>query len=127
MLLLRKPYFHGNKNIHEYFVFFSQVKFIFGTLGKRKSINYLIAMETLLSCHSLGDVLICCICSLGEKTPDVRKSTRSRLYGGNGLPEHCCINLSRILTFSTRYCFIYTALILNDGAKSNMDACRIEG
>ena len=38
MLLLRKPYFHGNKNIHKYFVFFSQVKFIFGTLGKRKSI-----------------------------------------------------------------------------------------
>ena len=69
MLLLRKPYFHGNKNIHKYFVFFSQVKFIFGTLGKRKSINYLVAMETLLSCHSLGDVLICCICSLGQKHP----------------------------------------------------------
>ena len=83
MLLLRKPYFHGNKNTHEYFVFFSQVKFIFRTLEKRKSINYLVAMETLLPCHSLGDVLICCICSLWQKTSDIRKSPRSRLYGGN--------------------------------------------
>ena len=33
-------------------VFCSQVKFIFGTLGKRKSINYLVAMETLSSCYS---------------------------------------------------------------------------
>ena len=82
-VVARKPYFHGNKNIHEYFVFFSQVKFIFGTLGKRKSLNYLVAIETLLPCHSLGDVLICCICSLGQKTSDIRKSPRSRLYCGN--------------------------------------------
>ena len=74
ILLLRKAYFHGNKNIHEYFVFFSQVKFIFGTLGKRKSINYLVAMETLLPCYSPGDVLICCICSLGQKASDIKKS-----------------------------------------------------
>ena len=78
MLLLRKPYFHGNKNIHEYFILFSQVKFIFGILGKRKSINYLVAMETLLPLsltvprHSLGDVLICCIYSLGQKHPTLR-------------------------------------------------------
>ena len=74
ILLLRKPYFHDNKNIHEYFVFYGQVKFIFGTLGKQTSINYLVAMETLLPCYSLGDVLICCICSLGLKIFDIRKS-----------------------------------------------------
>ena len=68
-LVAKKPYFHGNKNIHEYFVFYSQVKFIFGTLGKRKSINYLVAMEILLLCYSPGDVLICCICSSGQKYP----------------------------------------------------------
>ena len=62
---------------------YGQVKFIFGTLGKRKSINYLVAMETLLPSYSPGDVLICCICSLGQKISDIRKSTRSRLYGGN--------------------------------------------
>ena len=83
ILLQRKPYFHGNKNNHEYFVFYGQVKLIFGTLGKRKSINYLVAMETLLLCYSPGDVLICCICSLGKKISDIRKSPRSRLYGGN--------------------------------------------
>ena len=126
MLSLRKPYFHGNKNIHEYFVFFSQVKFIFGTLGKRKSINYIVAMETLSPCHSLGDVLICCICSLGQKTSDIR-SPQEQVMWWKSLPEHCRVNLSRILKFSTRYCFIYTALILNDGARSNMDACRAEG
>ena len=82
-MLLRKPYFHGNKNIHKYFVFYGQVKFIFGTLGKRKSINYLVAMETLLPCYSPGDVLICCIYSLGQKISDIRKSPRSRLYGGS--------------------------------------------
>ena len=87
ILLLRKPYFHGNKNIHEYFVFYSQVKFIFGTLGKRKSINYLVAMETLSPCYSPVDVFICCICSLGQKKSDIRKSPRSRLYGGNLSPS----------------------------------------
>ena len=45
MLLIRKPYFHGNKNIHEYFVFSIQLKLIFGTLGKRKSINYVVVMK----------------------------------------------------------------------------------
>ena len=28
-----------------------QVKFIFGRLGKQKSINYLVAMETSLPCY----------------------------------------------------------------------------
>ena len=79
----KETLFPWKQEYHEYFVFFSQVKFIFGTLGKRKSINYLVAMETLLPCHGLGDVLICCICSLGQKTSDIRKSPRSRLYGGN--------------------------------------------
>ena len=56
------------------FVFCSQVMFIFGTLGKRKSINYLVAVETLLHCYSPGDVFICYICSLGQQTSDIRKS-----------------------------------------------------
>ena len=56
------------------FVFCGQVKFIFGTLEKRKSINYLVAMETLLSCYSASDVLICYICSLGQQTSEIRKS-----------------------------------------------------
>ena len=56
------------------FVFRSQVKFIFGTAGKRKSINYLVAMETLLPCYNTDDVLICYICSLGQRTFDIRKS-----------------------------------------------------
>ena len=74
-LVAKEPYFHGNKNIHEYFVFCSQVKLKFDTLGKRKSINYLVAVETLLPCYSPGDVLICCICFLGQKTSDTRKSS----------------------------------------------------
>ena len=53
------------------------------TLGKRKSINYLVAMETLLPCYSPGDVLICCVCSLGQNISEIRKSPRSSLYGGN--------------------------------------------
>ena len=114
ILLLRKPYFHGNKNIHEYFVFCSQVKFIFGTLGKRKSINYLVVMKTLLPCYSPNDALICCICSLGQKTSDIKKSPppppQEQVIWWKSLPEHCRINLSRILKFSTRYCFIYTTL-----------------
>ena len=63
------------------FVFCSQVKFIFGTLGKRKSINYLVAMETLLSCYSPSDdVLICYICSLGQQTSEIRKSSPGAGY-----------------------------------------------
>ena len=55
------------------FVFFSQEKFIFGTLGKQKSINYFVAMETLFPCYSPGDVLVWYICSLGQQTSDIRK------------------------------------------------------
>ena len=69
------------------FVFCSQVKFIFGTLGKRNSINYFVAMETLFPClihYSPGDVLIWYICSLGQQTSDIRNFTREQviwLYG----------------------------------------------
>ena len=62
------------------FVFCGQVKFIFGTLGKRNSINYLVAMETLLSCYSPSDVLICHICSLGQQTSEIRKSSPGAGY-----------------------------------------------
>ena len=60
-----------------------QVKFIFGTLGKLKSINYLVGMKHLLPCCSPGDVPICCICSLGQKTSDIRKSPQEQVNGGN--------------------------------------------
>ena len=59
------------------FVFCSQVKFIFGTVGKRKSISYFVAMETLLPCP--GDVLICYICSLGQQISNIRKSPQEQV------------------------------------------------
>ena len=55
------------------FVFCSQVKFIFGTVGKRKSINYFVAMETLFPCYSSGDVPIWYICSSVQQISDIRK------------------------------------------------------
>ena len=61
------------------FAFCSQVKFIFGTVGKRKSISYFVAMETLLPCYSPGDVLIWYICSLAQQTSDIRKSPQEQV------------------------------------------------
>ena len=61
------------------FVFRSQVKFILSTVGKRKSISYFVAMETLLPCYSPGDVLICNICSLGQQTSNIRKSPQEQV------------------------------------------------
>ena len=60
------------------FVFYSQMKFIFGTIGKQKSINYLVVMKTL-SCYSLGDVLICYIYSFGQQTSGIRKSPQEQV------------------------------------------------
>ena len=61
------------------FVFFSQVKFIFGTLGKQKSINYFVAMKTLFPCYNLSDVLIWYIYSLGQQTSDIRKFPQEKI------------------------------------------------
>ena len=61
------------------FVFCGQVKFIFGTLGKQKSISYFVEMETSFPCYSLGDVLIWYICSLGQQTSDIRKFPREQV------------------------------------------------
>ena len=48
IMLLWKPCSMATRILMNNFVFCSQVKFIFGTLGKRKSINYFVAMETSL-------------------------------------------------------------------------------
>ena len=55
------------------FVFCRQVKFIFGTLRKQKSINYFVAIETSFPCYSPGDVLIWYICFLRKHRSDIRK------------------------------------------------------
>ena len=61
------------------FVFCSQVKFIFGTLGKRKSINYFVAKETSFPCYNPDDALIQYICSFEQQPSDIRTFPREQV------------------------------------------------
>ena len=76
------------------FVFRSQAKFLFGTLGKQKAINYFVAIETLFPCYSPSDVLIWYIFSIGQQTSNIRKFTWEQIIWLKSLPEHCHTNLS---------------------------------
>ena len=108
------------------FVFCSQVKFIFGTLGKRKSINYFVAMEISLPCYSLGDVLIWYICSLGQQKSNIRKFPLGAGYIVQNLSLSIVVyislessNFPPDIALHALHCEML--VILSDSARSSMD------
>ena len=83
-------------------------------------------METLLSCHSPSDVLICYICSLRQQTSEIRKSSPGAGYMGIVLLMFLeSSNFPPDIALNTLHCEMM--VILNDSTRSSMDVCRAEG